>query len=303
MIAYECYRGADATYLTVDADHYVPDRAAFAARHCDPAEGIPRPDGRRGADGALFLALEPEYSPPRVVMTVVRPDGGRTPTCTDGVGCAAAWAAERTGVDRVMVDTQAGTCKATVHGDGTVSVETFRPSVAPDDVGLAREEPLVAADVAGHDATALSVAGPHAVVDVADLAAVDPAGAAPAVREALSLPDAAVTLASKVRTDSEAAALGAESVAADGAGVPADAGDLAYECRTVPGTDGVATSGTGAVAVAAAAVQRGTAGTDEAVAVSAPDAEFTVRVPGSGRAVLRGPVVRTTDGEIPRPAP
>lgn len=302
MIAYERYRAADAAYLAVDADHYVPDRAAFAARHCDPGEGVPGPDGRRGADGVLFLALEPEYSPPRVVMTVVRPDGGRTPTCTHGVRCAAAWAGERTGADRVMVDTQAGTREARVHGDGTASVEACRPSVAPGDVGLAREEPLVAETVAGHEVTALSVGGPHAVVDVADLAAVAPAGVATAVREALPLPDeAAVTLASETRMDRGAVGPGAESVAADGAGGPVGAGGPAYECRTVAGADGRATSG--AVAVAAAAVARGAAGAGEAVAVSAPEAAFAVRVPGSGRAALRGPVVRTADGEIPRSTP
>jgi len=151
------YRAGDRRYLAVDAEECLRDREAFAARHCDPVTGVEAPAGERaglvhaeqgvsgprggpgvaadggpgeradaghtGADGVLFLALEPEFRPPRVVLTVVRPDGEHTPCCTEGVRCAARWAASRTGADRVMVDTQAGTREARVHPDGSVSVE------------------------------------------------------------------------------------------------------------------------------------------------------------------------------------
>lgn len=183
------YRAGDARFLVVDAEQYVPDRAAFAARHCDGQEGVapptadgagvgadrPVPDdqpaitggagtGRpaaadrsagetvatpgdapgaavRGADAALFLALEPDYRPPRVVLTVVRPDGERTPFCPDAARCAARWAARRTGADRVMVDTQAGTREARVHDDGTVGVETAATGEdVADDSTFARDQ-------------------------------------------------------------------------------------------------------------------------------------------------------------------
>jgi diaminopimelate epimerase len=161
------YRSADRRYLVVDAGEYVPDRAAFAADHCDPVDGVAPPgeeqsglvhadqgvsgprggpgvaadggpsvdgdDGDVGADGALFLALEPGFNPPRVVMTVVHPDGEQTPCCTEGVRCAARWAAARTDAERVMVDTQAGTRAARVHADGSVSVEVDdAPEAAAD---------------------------------------------------------------------------------------------------------------------------------------------------------------------------
>ena len=116
MIAYEQYRSGNATYLVVDATNYVRNRRAFARRHCDSGADVSGSD-ERDADGVLFLALEPEFRPPRVVMTLVRADGDREPVCPAGVRCAAAWAASQTDTDRVMVDTQAGTREAVVHGD------------------------------------------------------------------------------------------------------------------------------------------------------------------------------------------
>ena len=139
MIAYERYRSGNATYLVVDATNYVRNRRAFARRHCDSEEVVPDSSGQRGADGVLFLALEPEFRPPRVVMTLVRADGQRKPVCPAGVRCAAAWTARRTDADRVMVDTQAGTREAVVHDDPAarasieVSAEGDRTEVRESD--------------------------------------------------------------------------------------------------------------------------------------------------------------------------
>jgi hypothetical protein len=162
------YRADGSRLLAVDAEQYVPDRTAFAARVCDGQSGVApsRPDAQagavreqpaitggtgtgqpaaadrsdgpgpapagggdptaavRGADAVVFLAMEPSFSPPRVVTTVVRPDGERTAFCPDAARCAARWVAERTDAARVMVDTQAGTRAARVHEDGQVTVET-----------------------------------------------------------------------------------------------------------------------------------------------------------------------------------
>lgn len=173
------YRAGDRRYLAVDAEHYVPDREAFAAHHCDAKDGVvppeygagsglvhvdqgisgprggpgvtaadggPDPDRERrtiGADGVCFLALEPAFSPPRVVLTVVRPDGDRSPTCTRAVRCAARWVAERTDADRVMVDTQAGTREARIHPDGTVSVEPAPGGTRQPDEADMKRGPVV----------------------------------------------------------------------------------------------------------------------------------------------------------------
>lgn len=165
------YRTGERRYLAVDAERYVPDRAAFAARHCDPATGVepprhhgtgrvhvdqgvsgprggpgvaadggppPRGAGVRsdgppvGADGVLFLAGEPAFSPPRVVATLVDPGGDRVRCTTAAARCAARWVADGTGADRAMVDTQSGSRAARMHDDGSVTVEVAPGEQDPD---------------------------------------------------------------------------------------------------------------------------------------------------------------------------
>jgi diaminopimelate epimerase len=227
----EKWHGTGNDFVVVDAEQYVPDRAAFASTHCDREEGVAphgpgaapadgpetapadgragdesgvaqadggagvRPgaasaersspdagaDHRPGADGVLFLALEPDYRPPRAVMTLVQPDGSTAPMCGNGARVAAAWAAERTGADRVMLDTQAGTRLAQVERgadesatDGSrVTVEMGHPSFAPGDVPMDREEPLIDEQLAGLPVTAVDTGVPHAVAFVPDVEAVD----------------------------------------------------------------------------------------------------------------------------------
>ena len=71
-VSAEKYHGTENDFLVVDADAPVADRAAFAATHCDREAGVG--GERTGADGVLFLALDPTASPVRVTMTLVQPD-------------------------------------------------------------------------------------------------------------------------------------------------------------------------------------------------------------------------------------
>ena len=128
-VRYEKYHGTGNDFVVVDADEYVPDRAAFATRHCDRTDGI-------GADGVLFLALEDRFDPPRVVMTLVQPDGSTAAMCGNGARVAAEWAMERTGATEVMIDTQAGTRHARREGD-EVSIEMGEPRFEWDAIPLA----------------------------------------------------------------------------------------------------------------------------------------------------------------------
>ncbi|MEF8774382.1 MAG: hypothetical protein V5A23_02710 [Halobacteriales archaeon] len=98
---------------------------ADTGRGADPDAGTgAHPDAETGADAVLFLGPETEYDPPRVVLTVVEPDGDRTPFATGPVRAAARWLSERTDASRVMVDTQAGTAAVRVRDDGTATVES-----------------------------------------------------------------------------------------------------------------------------------------------------------------------------------
>jgi diaminopimelate epimerase len=281
MVAIEKFHGTGNDFLVVDAAEDVPDRRAFAERLCDREGGIDYPGARRrGCDGVLFLALETEYRPPRVVMTLVQPDGSTAAMCGNGARCAATWAAERVRdpeevevpeTQDVMIDTPSGTLRATVHGDPTadtceVTVEMGRPSFDPADVPLAGEEPLVEEDVAGLTVTAVNTGVPHAVAFVDDVEAVDLESVAPPVRHADVFPEGAnVTVAA-----------------------PRDGG---YDQHTFErGVEGETDScGTGAVAVAAVARRLG--GVDGTVEVSPPGGTLAVTVDDGG-ATLRGPVVR-----------
>jgi diaminopimelate epimerase len=269
-VAYEKYHGTGNDFLVVDADEYVPDRAAFATRHCDRDDGI-------GADGVLFLALEDRFAPPRVVMTLVQPDGSTAAMCGNGARVAAEWAMARTGADEVMIDTQAGTRHARSEPDGEdISIEMGEPRFEPEVVPLADEydEPMLGEELEGYAVTALNTGVPHAVIFVDDVDDVDVDAVAPPIRSHDAFPAGAnVTFAS-----------------ADG--------DDGYRQRTYErGVEGeTASCGTGAVAIAAAARERDRIERD-VVFVSPPGGDLVVSFPEGGAPTLSGPVEFEFDGE------
>jgi diaminopimelate epimerase len=275
MVAIEKYHGTGNDFVIVDAAEDVPDRRGFAAVLCDRTIGISDPASpRTGADGVLFLSLEDQYNPPRVVMTLVQPDGSVAAMCGNGARCAASWAVERTGADEVMIDTPAGTRHAVIQDD-TVTIEMGAPTFAPADVPLDRDEPLVEEEVGELVVTAVNTGVPHAVAVVDDVDAVDLEAVAPAIRHHELFPRGTnVTLAS---------ATGAAS----------------YAQRTFErGVEGETDScGTGAVAVAAVAHRLGQVATDEPVRVSPPGGDLEVTITGSN-ALLRGPVEHEFDAVV-----
>jgi diaminopimelate epimerase len=283
-VPYEKYHGTSNDFIIIDADEFIPNRYAFATAYCDRDAGVGvdldiGDDSHVGADGVLFLALEEKYSPPRVVMTLVQPDGSTAAMCGNGARCAAAWAAERTGSDEVMVDTQAGTRHATVHDDGSVTIEMGVPAFDPRDVPLARDEPLVDEELEGFPLTAVNTGVPHVVVFVDDVEAVDLESVGPTLRHADGFPEGTnVTFAS-----------------------PKPDGD-GFDQRTYErGVEGETQScGTGAVAVVAAAKRLGLAETYEGVTVSPPGGDLDISVPDDGPATLGGPVAHEFAGELVR---
>jgi diaminopimelate epimerase len=267
MIPYDQFHGTGNDFAIVDADHYVPDRAAFAQHAC----------AELGVDGVLFLAVESEYTPPRAVMTLVQPDGSTAAMCGNGARCAARWVAEREGTDTVMLDTQAGTRRAEVDGE-TVTVEMGEPSFDPAAVPVDRDEPMVEESLAEFSVTAVNTGVPHAVAFVDDVDAVDLTADAPALRHHDAFPEGAnVTLASP-----------------DGEG--------GFRQRTFErGVEGETQScGTGAVAVAVVARRLGLLGDDQdQVTVRPPGGPLRVDLSGD-RALLTGPTVWEGDGELDR---
>lgn len=267
-IQYEKYHGTANDFVIIDADEYVPDRAALAREVCDRTSGV-------GADGVLFLALEAQYTPPRVIMTLVQPDGSNANMCGNGARCAAHWAARRTGAETVMIDTQAGTRRAEVR-DETITIDMGTPSFAPADVPLAQSNPLIEAQRGDFAFTAVNTGVPHAVAFVDDVHAVDIENVAPPIRHADLFPAGAnVTFASR-------------------------AGPGTFDQRTFErGVEGETQScGTGAVAVAAVARRLGLLDTGRPARIRPPGGDLEVTFAGGGVATLTGPVEREFAGRL-----
>ncbi|WP_418283086.1 diaminopimelate epimerase [Halorubrum sp. DTA98] len=288
----EKYHGTGNDFIVVDASEAVADRSAFAMTHCDRETGVDwaafgsdggdTPD-RRGADGVLFLSIEDHYRPTRVVMTLVQPDGSTAAMCGNGARVVARWAHDRTGEREFMIDTQAGTRRASVSEDGTAAtIEMGTPTFVPRDVPIDRDEPLIEQSVAGLTVTAVNTGVPHAVAFVDDVDDVNLAAVAPPVRNADVFPVGAnVNLA---------------AVVDDGAG---GEGSPVIDQRTYErGVEGETQScGTGAVAIAAVARRLGLVD-GETVRTRPPGGELSITVPAGGPATLAGPVAHEVAGTL-----
>jgi diaminopimelate epimerase len=301
----EKYHGTGNDFLVVDAAaESVGDRAAFARAHCDRETGVDGRDfdadergarsDRRGADGVLFLSVAERFDPTRVVMTLVQPDGSTATMCGNGARVVARWAHDRTGDREFMIDTQAGTRRATVTADATAAtIEMGVPTFDPRRVPVAREghdadDPLVDEPVEGLSVTAVNTGVPHAVAfvdggrdDPDGIDAVDLDAVAPPVRHADVFPEGAnVNLA---------------AVVDDGSGD----GPAVVDQRTFErGVEGETRScGTGAVAVVAAARRLGLIEGDDAVS-RPPGGELEITVPDRGHATLTGPVAHEFSGTL-----
>lgn len=290
MIEFEKYHGTGNDFIVIDAHEPVVNRRRLAVDLCDRESGLAR-GGSVGADGVLFLALEARYVSPRVVMTLIQPDGSTAPMCGNGARCAAAWAAERTDSNVMMIDTQAGTRGATVVEDGAITIEMGSANFAPSAVGLARDEALIEERVGDLHVTAVDTGVPHAVAFVDDVSAIELDSVAPPVRHADVFERGAnVTLAS-LRGDGPAN-IGEEGVDAH------DASINNFDQRTYErGVEGETRScGTGAVAVAAVARKLGMV-EDESVTVHPPGGQLTIRFSNDG-AMLTGPTEREFTGRV-----
>ncbi len=266
-VPFQKYHGTGNDFLIIHADEYVPDRGALAERECDRDDGV-------GADGVLYLALEEKFNPPRVVMTLVQPDGATAPMCGNGARCAAEWAMEQTGTDSVMIDTQAGTLRADRAGEDIV-VEMGTPTFDPDEIPVDADEQVFEEEIEGLEVTMVNTGVPHAVAFVDDVDDVDLEAVAPAVRYADVFPKGTnVTVASP-----------------DGSG--------GFRQRTYErGVEGETEScGTGAVAIAVVARRLGLTDADP-VTVSPPGGDLQVSFNERGNATLAGPVEHEFDGEV-----
>jgi len=283
-VAFEKYHGTGNDFIIVDATDPIANRSAFATAHCDRTTGVgSETDAATGADGVLFLDLEDRFSPPRIIMTLVQPDGSVAPICGNGARCAAVWAMDRTTAESVMIDTQVGTRRATRVDDG-IAVEMGAPTFDPQRVPLAadRTSPLIEEAVEGLTVTAVDAGVPQAVAFVDDIEAVDVESVAPAVRHADAFPAGTnVTFAEQVEPRRE--------------GVPRFC-QRSYERGVEGETDSCAT---GSVAIAAAANRIGLIESTTPVDISLAGGDLQISETDRGELLLTGGVTHEFDGDVP----
>lgn len=268
MIPFEKWHGAGNDFILIDASQSdIPNRREFSIKQCNRDHGI-------GADGVLFLVPFEGEDPARVDMTLYQPDGSTAAMCGNGARCAAKWLANRVGTNDVIVDTPAGKRHAQIQGED-VTVQMGSYSFNPEDVPLARSEPLIEEPTGGLVVTAVTTGVPHAVAFVTDITDVDLERIAPRIRHADVFPAGTnVTLAESI--------------------------DDGFHQRTFErGVEGETVAcGTGAVAIGAVAARHDLVKVGDRVSVFPPGGTLAVTIHHDHSATLHGPVVKEFTGEV-----
>jgi len=208
-----------------------------------------------GADGLLLL-LPSESADVR--LRIINSDGSEAEMCGNGMRCVARYLDEHDGRSAALVETLAGPIATTVVArdpDYLVSVEVNVPLV-----GQAHE-------VAGYTAIPVDVGNPHVVLFVDDLAAVDLGTIGPRIERDPRYPHGINVHFAQVTG-------------------PATLRALHWE----RGAGATQACGTGAVAVAAAAIV--TRGLHEPLDIDVPGGRLRVNWAPGTRAVMTGNAVR-----------
>lgn len=294
-IAFTKMHGLGNDYVFVDGfEVAVDDPPALSRRVSDRRRGI-------GSDG-LILLLPPE-SGGDIRMRMFNADGSEAEMCGNGIRCLVAMAVDHgrvgPGVSRIRVETLAGLREAEVDRGGSgpieqVTVDMGRPSfgpaaVAADAAGLTsagddsageqdrwRLAPPVVIGGGPPDPAwwLVSMGNPHAVAFVDDADAVDLHGFGPAVERHRAFP---------ARINAHVASvLGPDAI-----------GMRTWERGSGP-TDAC---GTGACAVAAAAIRGGLV--QRRVRVHLPGGDLLIHWPEGQAVRMTGPAVASFRGVLP----
>jgi diaminopimelate epimerase len=226
----------------------------LAGRLCDLRYGI-------GSDGVLEVVVADGAAAEIVIWN---PDGSVAEFSGNGSRIAAAWLAERAGVEHVSIGTGGRTYPARVRDDGTIAM-----AVGDAEVG---EIETVEIDGERVELTAVSVGNPHAVVR-ASLVRAELLRLGPRIETSERFPE---------RTN-------VQLVRVDG---PHDVTALVWE----RGAGETSASGSSAVAVAAAAIANGWC--ESPVTVQMPGGELRVELDEENRLTLVGPAEKICEGEL-----
>ena len=181
--------GAGNDFVVVDLrDGRAPPDAAACRRIADRHRGI-------GCD--QILTIEPARDPRAVAAYRIRnADGSLSAQCGNGARCIAAWlvrAGAAPAAGGFAIESDAGLHAVLRDADGQFVIDMGAPRFAPGAVPLrdcGEQADAYAAEIAGASLRfgAVSMGNPHAVVEVADVAAADVAGIGPALQRHPAFP-------------------------------------------------------------------------------------------------------------------
>jgi diaminopimelate epimerase len=264
--------GLDADSLAAELAAEVAWARRVAPALCDRRTGI-------GADGVLLVG--PGSAGAGASMTVVNFDGSRPEMCGNGLRCVAAFVADRLGLERVTIATDAGPklCEvARVDGEIEVRID-MGPAV---ELGCATP---VAGE--GRSFAGVSIGNPHAVYFVGENEQPE---------------ELARRLGPGVELDP---AYAPDKTNVEFARVEASESGPAIELWVWERGVGLTHAcGTGACATVAAAARAGLVPSDVAVAVALPGGRLSITAPSdpSRGVMMRGPCRQVFSGEFEREA-
>lgn len=173
-----------------------------------PAEVARMADRRRGIGFDQLLTVEAATSPGALAAyRIWNADGSIAGQCGNGARCVAAWL-RRDGVpmaQRFRLDSPDGPVEAELRADGEVAIVLGHPRFAPAEVPLRLEGPgpehRLATPWGELRFGAVSMGNPHAVIEVAELAATDVAGIARWLQAQAVFPEGVNVGFAEVRAD------------------------------------------------------------------------------------------------------
>ncbi|MEZ0314245.1 MAG: diaminopimelate epimerase [Myxococcota bacterium] len=265
------YQGTGNDFIVLDKRAGgAPLSAEVVMRLCDRHRGI-------GADGVLTLWKEPEHD---FRMQVQNADGSESEMCGNGLRCVARFVHDR--------DTQGGDRLTVRSGDGTYVIERVAAGVYRVDMGRptldspqlppesrGRAPFTLMAGEARFDALALSFGNPHAVIFTPE----DPMQLAVAYGAQLE----------RHPSFPERVNVSFARSAAPGR----------FEAVVFERGSGITQAcGSGACAVAIAAVWSGRTQRDQAIEIALPGGVLTISVDAGDRVLLQGPAELVFTGEV-----
>lgn len=266
-LMFDKYEGLGNDFVVIEGTPSMLELDAVRAL-CDRHRGI-------GADGVLFTGV----SAGRPFMYVINADGSHAEMCGNGLRCVALHLVRRGLVEEraFVVDTDSGphACRVLeVASPGRVEVSMRAASLAPADVPVRAERPLIDARLGSVAITAVSMGNPHAVAFDVERGAQD--GLAPKIQDDPMFPEHA------------------------NVGFARMTGSASMELRVFErGAGWTEACGTGACAAVVAAIETGRAERGTAIEVMLPGGalEIVAGAPGE-RIRMTGPARHVFSGKL-----